>query len=63
MTSAESFVSLGSGVRDPYIVALAIFPSEYVTGFGIIGLIADLVKIEFLPEKASTKLKYGMRKI
>ena len=35
----------------------------YVTGFGINGLIAGLVKIDFFPEKASTKFKYCLRKI
>ena len=35
----------------------------YVTGFGETGLIAGLVKIDFFPEKASTKFKYCLRKI
>ena len=35
----------------------------YVTGFGKTGLIAGLVKIDFIPEKASTKFKYCLRKI
>ena len=34
--------------------------SLYVTGFGKTGLIAGLVKIDFFPEKASTKFKYSM---
>ena len=34
-----------------------------VTGFGKNGLIADLVKIDFIPEKASTKFNYCLRKI
>ena len=33
----------------------------YVTGFGKTGLIAGLVKIDFFPEKASTKFKYCLR--
>ena len=35
----------------------------YVTGFGINGLIAGLVKIDFFPEKASTKFQYCLREI
>ena len=35
----------------------------YVTGFGKTGLIAGLVKIDFFPEKASTKFKVCLRKI
>ena len=35
----------------------------FVTGFGKTGLIAGLVKIDFFPEKASTKFKYCLRKI
>ena len=35
----------------------------YATGFGKTGLIAGLVKIDFFPEKASTKFKYCLRKI
>ena len=35
----------------------------YVTGFGKNGLIAGLVKIDFFPEKASTKFKYCLRKM
>ena len=35
----------------------------HVTGFGKTGLIAGLVKIDFFPEKASTKFKYCLRKI
>ena len=35
----------------------------YVTGFGKNDLIAGLVKIDFFPEKASTKFKYCLRKI
>ena len=36
---------------------------HYVTGFGKTSLIAGLVKIDFIPEKASTKFKYCLRKI
>ena len=35
----------------------------YVTGFGKTGLIAGLVKIDFIPEKPSTMFKYCLRKI
>ena len=39
------------------------FTLTYVTVFGKTGLIAGLVKIDFFPEKASTKFKYCLRKI
>ena len=35
----------------------------YVTGFGKTGLIAGYVKIDFILEKESTKVKYSLRKI
>ena len=36
---------------------------QYVTGFRKTGLIAGLVKIDFFPEKVSTKFKYCLHKI
>ena len=35
----------------------------FVTGSRKNGLIAGLAKIDFIPEKASTKFKYCLRKI
>ena len=51
--------SLLSSDSDYFSHAIFIF----VTGFGKTGLIAGLVKIDFFPEKASTKFKYCLRKI
>ena len=42
----------------PLLIIMVLFPTAYN-----IGLIAGLVKIDFFPEKASTKFKYCLRKI
>ena len=56
-------VIIGQAKRAPHWGVQSRFRVIYVTGFGITGLIAGLVKIDFFPEKASTKFKYCLRKI
>ena len=63
VTDTTTFDSVDVTNTTAVQTAVIINTSTNVTGFGKTGLIAGLVKIDFFPEKASTKFKYCLRKI